>query len=455
MALFMSLIVPMPFTWKRRLFTFISENKYVAKLQYGLKVGSASCLMHNMALTPAIDHFYIHYDPIRGQRQPRLPCANRACGAWKRGQGTARKFYSQRNMYLCGFTLFLSLILNRTYVMILDVLRLEEENKRLKGDPKANNKQSEKLANADEAGTIGQLKRELEKKDRDIATLKKQAEGLGAEYNKLGDMMNPPEGVPGSSKKSRPTRRQASGMEGVGLEMHAAGDRGCFLLRPLHPRRIKDAATLAGCISLQWYGECAQWCDLLAIAACKSPTIRPVRLPGRPSAKSTAPASTLTLPPTTTLGSSSTLPFPSSPSPPPLLPLHILCEHPFCRYALGLSSSCCFCAPVLTAFRASGTACASPPSLFQVRFLALAPHASQRGHSRSFHPPPPNSPASNFTSSSLLRLARQFIAPPVARSLFASVLDAVRRLLIHHQEPPHPTSNPTIKCCPQRKISHR
>ena len=30
----------------------------------------------------------------------------------------ARKFYSQRNMYLCGFTLFLSLILNRTYMMV-------------------------------------------------------------------------------------------------------------------------------------------------------------------------------------------------------------------------------------------------------------------------------------------------------------------------------------------------
>ena len=41
----------------------------------------------------------------------------------------ARKFYSQRNMYLTGFTLFLSLILNRTYMMILDVLRLEEKVK--------------------------------------------------------------------------------------------------------------------------------------------------------------------------------------------------------------------------------------------------------------------------------------------------------------------------------------
>ncbi len=45
----------------------------------------------------------------------------------------ARKFYSQRNMYLCGFTLFLSLILNRTYTMILEVLRLEEKLKQFRG----------------------------------------------------------------------------------------------------------------------------------------------------------------------------------------------------------------------------------------------------------------------------------------------------------------------------------
>lgn len=40
MALFMSLIVPMPFTWKRKLFTFLSENPIVAKMQYWLKVGN-------------------------------------------------------------------------------------------------------------------------------------------------------------------------------------------------------------------------------------------------------------------------------------------------------------------------------------------------------------------------------------------------------------------------------
>ena len=38
----MLLIVPLPFTMKRKLFTFISENPVVAKFQYGMKVGSSA-----------------------------------------------------------------------------------------------------------------------------------------------------------------------------------------------------------------------------------------------------------------------------------------------------------------------------------------------------------------------------------------------------------------------------
>lgn len=112
----------------------------------------------------------------------------------------ARKFYSQRNMYLCGFTLFLSLILNRTYVMILDVLRLEEEVKRLKGDPATKGKEAAKLGNAGEPGEIARLKRELEARDRDIEALKKQSEGLSREYNRMGDQISPQDSVP---KKDR------------------------------------------------------------------------------------------------------------------------------------------------------------------------------------------------------------------------------------------------------------
>jgi hypothetical protein len=112
----------------------------------------------------------------------------------------ARKFYSQRNMYLCGFTLFLSLILNRTYIMILDVLRLEDRVKLLEGDKKAGGKDAARIAEAGSVGEIGRLKKELEAKDRDIETLKKQAEGLQREYHNLGDKVSGSDSAP---KKDR------------------------------------------------------------------------------------------------------------------------------------------------------------------------------------------------------------------------------------------------------------
>lgn len=89
-------------------------------------------------------------------------------------------------MYLCGFTLFLSLILNRTYTMILEVLRLEEKVKQYEGTDK-DTKQSQKLAQAGDAGEISRLKREVELRDRDIENLKKQSQGLHKEWNDLTD----------------------------------------------------------------------------------------------------------------------------------------------------------------------------------------------------------------------------------------------------------------------------
>ena len=38
MLLFVALIVPVPFTIRRKMFNFISESPIVAKLQYGMKV---------------------------------------------------------------------------------------------------------------------------------------------------------------------------------------------------------------------------------------------------------------------------------------------------------------------------------------------------------------------------------------------------------------------------------
>ncbi|EKD18512.1 uncharacterized protein L3040_007463 [Drepanopeziza brunnea f. sp. 'multigermtubi'] len=180
MVLFVLLIVPLPFTIRRKMFTFISESPVVAKLQYGMKITFIFILI---LFVDSVNRVY--------KVQMELTEANKTAGqtvmGHERMEVQARKFYSQRNMYLCGFTLFLSLILNRTYTMILDVLRLEEKIKKYEGDPKAKGKESEKLANAGNVGEIGKLKKQLAEKERDIETLKSQAGGLSREYNDLSD----------------------------------------------------------------------------------------------------------------------------------------------------------------------------------------------------------------------------------------------------------------------------
>ena len=100
-------------------------------------------------------------------------------------------------MYLCGSTLFLSIILNRTYMLILDTLRLQAKLLKYEGDPKGSDKQAEKLSAEGRADEIGQLKRQVEKKDKELQAMKSQAQGLQKEYEDLSvkyNQLNPGNG---------------------------------------------------------------------------------------------------------------------------------------------------------------------------------------------------------------------------------------------------------------------
>lgn len=194
MVLFMALIVPLPFKMKRGLFTFISENPLVAKLQYAMKITFIFILILFVDSVNRVYRVQVEMAIAKHQNG-----AASAVAGSERMEVQARKFYSQRNMYLCGFTLFLSLILNRTYIMIIDVLRLEEENLRLKGGD-SGSKGSSGLGEAGGLGEIGRLKNKLAEKERDLETLKKQTQGLSQEYNRLGDEVSTTDSVP---KKDR------------------------------------------------------------------------------------------------------------------------------------------------------------------------------------------------------------------------------------------------------------
>ncbi|KAL5335334.1 B-cell receptor-associated protein 31-like-domain-containing protein [Aspergillus crustosus] len=186
MAVFLGLIVPLPFTVRRKLFAFISESPIIAKLQYGLRITFIFILI---LFIDSVNRVYRVQLEVASFSKEGANIGRAAALGTDRMEVQARRFYSQRNMYLCGFTLFLSLILNRTYTMILETLRLEDRVKLLEGNKQAGGKDSARLAQAGDMGEIGRLKKELEEKERDIETLKKQCEGLTREYHNLGDQV--------------------------------------------------------------------------------------------------------------------------------------------------------------------------------------------------------------------------------------------------------------------------
>jgi hypothetical protein len=85
----------------------------------------------------------------------------------------ARKFYAQRNTYLTGFTLFLSLVLTRTFYIVLDLIHAQEEYAKLKQSVAASSRTNGAAAGAtaDQQKTITDLQakvKALEAKERDF-----------------------------------------------------------------------------------------------------------------------------------------------------------------------------------------------------------------------------------------------------------------------------------------------
>ncbi|KIS69880.1 uncharacterized protein UMAG_02396 [Mycosarcoma maydis] len=163
MAMFMVLIIPLPFTWRRKLFHFLATNPVVAKIQYGLKI---TFIFVAVLFVDAVQRM------VKVMSEGETARDNRGVQDVRTETNyAARKFYSQRNMYLTGFTLFLSLILSRSYSLILDLINTQEELVALK-----------KGAKTSSSGA------DIEKKYlTEIDTLKKQAKQQQEEYNRLSD----------------------------------------------------------------------------------------------------------------------------------------------------------------------------------------------------------------------------------------------------------------------------
>ncbi|KAJ7585233.1 B-cell receptor-associated protein 31-like-domain-containing protein [Mycena floridula] len=127
MTTFCILVAPLPASPKRAFFKFLLTNKLVAKVAYALKI---SFIFVAILFFDALQRMF------RVQAESDL--AKSGGGGGNVGDVrtetnlAARKFYAQRNTYLTGFTLFLSLVLTRTFYIILDLIQAQDEVKELK-----------------------------------------------------------------------------------------------------------------------------------------------------------------------------------------------------------------------------------------------------------------------------------------------------------------------------------
>ncbi|KAL2890004.1 putative protein C9E9.04 [Ceratocystis lukuohia] len=176
-GVFFLLIVPMPYKMKKKLFTpvssysFISESPLISKIQYWLKITFVFVLI---LFADSVMRVYRVQIELHAATESATKNMGAGIMGHERTEVQARKFYAQRNMYLCGFTLLLSLILNRTYSMILELIRMEEKVRTFESTK----------SNSTEVAT---LKEQLAAKTRDLETLKKQSKQLHDEYGALSD----------------------------------------------------------------------------------------------------------------------------------------------------------------------------------------------------------------------------------------------------------------------------
>jgi len=179
MATFCILVAPLPFPVRKRLFSFLSTSVIVAKIAYGLKI---SFIFVGILFLDALQRMF------RVTAETDLAKSGKGAMPDIRAETNmhARKFYAQRNVYLTGFCLFLSLVLTRTFYIILELIHTQEEYAKLK-------QQGGNAKSAEAEKEITELKKKLaarEAKELDFETLRKQAAQNGQEYDRLATELN-------------------------------------------------------------------------------------------------------------------------------------------------------------------------------------------------------------------------------------------------------------------------
>ncbi|CCM05925.1 uncharacterized protein FIBRA_08163 [Fibroporia radiculosa] len=184
MVTFCVIVAPLPHAVRKRFFRFLSESPLVAKLAYGVKIAFIFVAILFVDAFQRMLRVTAEADVAKGGGAGMQDVRTETNFA-------SRKFYSQRNTYLTGFCLFLSLVLTRTFYILLDLVHTQEEYAKLKQETAKSSRGQ--IASQDQAKQVEELKKKLaaaEEKTRDYDIVKKQAEQNAKEYDRLASELN-------------------------------------------------------------------------------------------------------------------------------------------------------------------------------------------------------------------------------------------------------------------------
>ncbi|KAI0920599.1 hypothetical protein AcW1_002292 [Taiwanofungus camphoratus] len=189
MATFCILVAPLPYGFRKRLFRFLSESPIVAKVAYGIKI---AFIFVGILFVDAVQRMW------RVTAEADVARSGGTQDVRAETNFAARKFYSQRNTYLTGFCLFLSLVLTRTFYILLDLIHTQEEYAKLKQETAKSSRSQ--IASVDQTKLVEELQKKLDASVKEYGILKKQANQNAAEYDRLASELNAKTGAVSDKK---------------------------------------------------------------------------------------------------------------------------------------------------------------------------------------------------------------------------------------------------------------
>ncbi|KAG8908963.1 hypothetical protein FRB99_000066 [Tulasnella sp. 403] len=157
MATLAAVLLPLPFTVRKKVFNLLSESAMVAKIAYGFKI---AFIFIAVLFVDALQRV------LRVTAEADLAKQSSGHNAQSETSHAAKKFYAQRNLYLTAFTLFLAPCLTRIYYFMLDYVNAQDQYAQLKLKydelSKSNNKGIESTE------VVADLRRQLDSKTRDL-----------------------------------------------------------------------------------------------------------------------------------------------------------------------------------------------------------------------------------------------------------------------------------------------